>query len=178
VIETARLVLRRWGDHDRDPYYRLCRDSRVMEFLGPLQSRRVTNAFINRQIATLATTTSCLWVVERQSDSAFLGICGMQPGPRDTPLEGRIEIGWRFNYDFWGKGYAREAACASLEWGWRHLDTDSIWAITIPANTRSWGLMERLGLVRQHDLDFDHPALDRDDPHSHHIVYRGDRPLA
>ncbi len=58
----------------------------------------------------------CFWIVERREDGAMLGFCGLKPGPADTPIEGRVEIGWRLRADAWGKGYAREAAQASLDW--------------------------------------------------------------
>jgi hypothetical protein len=49
-------------------------------------------------------------------------------------------------------------------------------AITTLANTRSWGLMERLGMVRHPDEDFDHPDLAEGDPLRPHILYRIQRP--
>ena len=53
-----------------------------------------------------------------------------------------------------------------------------ITAITVPANTRSWGLMERIGMARVTDGDFDHPNLAPGDPLRRHILYRIDRPTA
>lgn len=44
--------------------------------------------------------------------------------------------------------------------------------MTVPANVRSWGLMERLGMERMRELDFEHPALAEGDPLRPHIVYR------
>ena len=111
----------------------------------------------------------CFWAIERREDAALLGLCGLLP-PR-PPLE-HIEIGWRLGRAFWGKGYAREAAAASLAWGWRNLATDTIDAITVPANTRSWGLMERLGMHRVAGGDFDHPAVPDGSPLKRHILYR------
>src|SRR3546814_17049402 len=73
-----------------------------------------------------------------------------------------VEIGWRVRSDAWGAGYAREAAEASIAWGWANLACDAIHAITTVANVRSRGLMERLGMKRLPDLDFDHPAVPAD----------------
>lgn len=106
----------------------------------------------------------------------FLGFCGLKPGPIDTPLEDRIEIGWRLRIDAWGKGYAKEAAQASLDWGFANTDAPDIWAMTVIDNARSWGLMERLGMARRTDCDFDHPALAPDDPLLRHICYSIARP--
>lgn len=93
-------------------------------------------------------------------------------------IEGKVEIGWRLSHDAWGQGYAREAAAASLDWGFANLDTDRIWAITTPGNIRSWGLMERLGLKRHPQLDFEHPNVADDSPLKQHITYSIARPVA
>jgi RimJ/RimL family protein N-acetyltransferase len=56
--------------------------------------------------------------------------------------------------DAWGRGYAREAADASLKAGFDRFGAEQIIALTITENTESWGLMERLGMVRRPELDF------------------------
>jgi RimJ/RimL family protein N-acetyltransferase len=172
VIETSRLTLRGWRDADLVPFNTMCRDPEVMAHLGPLQSLDETRTVIARQQALQAERGHCFWALERRDDGAFLGFCGLKIAPPGIAgLEGAIEIGWRLRRDAWGKAYAREAAEASLEWGFSDLPVDRIIAITTPANVRSWGLMLRLGMARRHDLDFAHPALAADDPLSPHITY-------
>ncbi|MEI9927355.1 MAG: GNAT family N-acetyltransferase [Sphingomonas sp.] len=99
---------------------------------------------------------------------------GSSPGPRTRRSRGEIEIGWRLARGYWGQGYAREAAQASLDWGWANTDAATIAAITTANNLRSWGLMARLGMVRVPGDDFDHPQAP---PHLiPHITYRIARP--
>ena len=176
MIETDRLILRGWRDSDRDPFYAMSRDPRVMAYLGPLAERTETDAAVDRQIALLARDGHCFWAVERRADRAFLGFCGIKPGPDETPIADKPEIGWRLAHDYWGRGYAREAAAASLAWGWAHLLGDSIYAITVRPNARSWGLMERLGMARRPDMDFGHPGVPEDSPLTAHITYEAKRP--
>ena len=174
MIETERLILRRWEDRDRPVFHAQCSDPEVMRYLGPIQTREETDAAVDRQNGCLDSLGYCFWAVERRSDRALLGFCGLKPGAPDTPIADDVEIGWRLGRDYWGRGYAREAAQASLDWGWENLDVPLISAITSLANERSWGLMIRLGMVRVLDGDFDHPkaegALKR------HILYRIGRP--
>jgi RimJ/RimL family protein N-acetyltransferase len=158
MIETERLLLRGWTDADRVPFHAMCTDPRVMAFIGPLQSRAESDEGIDRQIGALASHGHCFWAIERREDGRFLGFCGLKPGAAGTPIEGEVEIGWRLAVEHWGQGYAAEAARASLAWGWEHLDVPGIAAITVEQNARSWGLMERLGMRRALDADFDHPA--------------------
>ncbi|OAN59985.1 GNAT family N-acetyltransferase [Sphingomonas sp. TDK1] len=158
MIETERLLLRGWTDADRDPFHAMCRDPQVMAFIGPLQTREESDAGIDRQIEFLHSHGHCFWAMERREDAQFLGFCGIKPGAAGTPVEGEIEIGWRLAVPHWGHGYAREAARATLAWTWQHSDAASVAAITVEGNVRSWGLMERLGMQRALDQDFDHPG--------------------
>lgn len=177
MIETERLILRPWRDGDRAPYHAICRDPEVMRFLGPPQSRAESDAAVDRMIASQAQHGFCLWVVQRRDDEALLGFCGLKLGPPGTPIAGDVEIGWRLGRQHWGSGYAREAATASLDWAWAHLAVPSVAAITVAANARSWGLMERLGMKRKADGDFDHPGVPDGSPLKRHILYRIARPL-
>ncbi len=176
-IETDRLILREWCDADAEAVYLTGQDPRVMEFLGPLESTKQAQRLIAGQIVNQRLFGHCFWPVVRRSDDALLGYCGLNRGPEGNPLDGKIEIGWRLAHSAWGHGYAREAASASINWAWSNLPDDAVWSITTLANIRSWGLMERLGMTRRHDLDFDHPALVTDNPLRPHITYVIERPL-
>jgi len=177
MIATGRLVLRGWTDADRPIFHAHCSDPEVMRYLGGVQTRSQTDAALDRQRDHLERDGYCFWAVERADDGALLGFCGLKPGPPDTPLDGAVEIGWRLARAYWGQGYAREAAAASLAWGWANLPAERIGAITVPANAASWGLMERLGMRRAPEDDFDHPAVPIDSPLRRHVTYWAERPI-
>lgn len=174
-LETARLILRDWHDADRNPWHAMSRDPQVMATIGPPKTRAESDAQIDRLIAQSAANGHTVWALERREDGAFLGFCGLTIG-EFHPIDGQIEIGWRLWGKEWGRGYAREAALACLDWGWARLDAERIWAITTPGNFRSWGLMERLGMVRHPELDFAHPKVPEGDPLKPHITYSIGRP--
>ncbi|WP_371815490.1 GNAT family N-acetyltransferase [Erythrobacter sp. JK5] len=94
------------------------------------------------------------WVVERKADGAVLGFCGLKRCTEEAGPLGMMEAGWRLREDAWGKGYAKEAAEATLDLGFTRFDADEIIALTVEKNTASWGLMLRLGMERRRDLDF------------------------
>jgi RimJ/RimL family protein N-acetyltransferase len=73
-------------------------------------------------------------------------------------------MGWRLDRAYWGQFYAFEAAEAVIDDGFGRLGLDEIVAYTVPANRRSWGRMERLGMSRDPSEDFDHPACPRRAP--------------
>lgn len=172
TISTPRLKLRTWRDSDRMPFQMMCADPKVMEHLGGPQSASEANAAIERGIACQAKHGHCFWAVERKSDFAFIGFCGLKvsdiPG---SPVEGEIEIGWRLRRDAWGQGFAKEAAYASFDWGFSNLSCERIVALTTSANTRSWGLMDRLRMRRRPELDFVEPS----NPPTSIIVYSRSR---
>jgi RimJ/RimL family protein N-acetyltransferase len=175
MIETERLILRPWRDADHALFAQMGRSPAVMQHLGPLQTDAGVAQAIARQRGFQAAHGYCFWAIERRADGAFLGFCGLKPGTVG-PIEGEIEIGWRLREDAWGLGYAREAAAASIAWGWANLDAPRIMAITTPANSASWGLMIRLGMTRRPDLDFGHPQFVAGHPLFEHITYELMRP--
>ncbi|WP_326524318.1 GNAT family N-acetyltransferase [Sphingomonas sp.] len=174
MIETQRLILRRWRQEDIAPFHAMGQDTEVMRFIGPPMSLADCEAAKARMDAFADTTGSCFWAVERRSDGAFLGFCGIKPGPDGTPIAGAAEIGWRLRRDAWGQGYAREGAAACIARGWSD-GLDHISAITVAANEQSWGLMERLGMTRVTNGDFDHPAVPDGSPLKRHRTWRIDR---
>lgn len=177
MIETERLILRGWRDEDLDPFAAISADPEVMRHLNGVIDREAAAEVIARQNHLLARDGHCFWAVKRKADRAFLGFCGLRMGGHpDTPVSDELEIGWRLRRDAWGQGYAREAAGASIAWGWESSDRPRIAAWTVPANRASRGLMARLGMRPRPDLDFDHPLFAAGHPLRRHIVYTVERP--
>ncbi|MFC3713160.1 GNAT family N-acetyltransferase [Sphingoaurantiacus capsulatus] len=176
MIETERLLVRPWQDSDRAPFAEMGQDPEVMATLGPLMSRAEVDAAVDRLMAHQAKHGFCFWALERKADGMFLGFCGLKAEAAAPHLAGELETGWRLRRDAWGGGYAREAAEASLGWALANTSYKRVIAITTPGNVRSWGLMERLGMHRLADGDFDHPSVPDGDPLKPHITYAIDRP--
>lgn len=176
MIDTERLVLRRWRAADVAPFYEMSRDPEVMRHLGPPMDVAACEATVVRMNALCDATDDCFWAIERRSDGAFLGFCGIKPGPEGTPIAALPEIGWRLARSAWGAGYAREAAAACLDRAWQR-GTPRVHAITVPANGRSLALMARLGMAQVDGGDFDHPALAAGDPLRRHVHFSIGQPL-
>jgi ribosomal-protein-alanine N-acetyltransferase len=173
MITTDRLILRRPEPRDRAPLHAMWADPAVMADLGPVKDEQGSDAAIARH-ASYAPLG--FWAVEHRGDGATIGFCGLKPGAPDTPITGMLEIGWMLAVPYWGAGYAREAAAASLAWGWANRPEDAIVAITARSNAKSRRLMERLGMAHDPALDFDHPQFAADDPRRDTVTYRIMRP--
>lgn len=173
MIETARLVLRPPEPRDFDALHAMWSDPEVMRDLGPVKSPADSEATIARHLGYGPSHGLGFQVVERREDRAILGFCGLKPGAPATPIADEVEIGWMFARAHWGRGYAREAAEATLGWGWANRDAHRIVAITAACNAASRVLMERLGMMWI--ADFDHPAI-RDSRLRASVAYAIQRP--
>lgn len=176
MIETARLVLRAPQAADEAALHAMWSDARVMADLGPLKSRADSAATIARHARYRATQGLGFWTTLRKDQGAVIGFCGLKPGAADTPIAGDLEIGWMLAAAHWRQGFAREAAEASLAWGWAHRDALRIVAITAAQNAASRALMVRLGMVHHPERDFVHPNFAADDARGVTVAYAIDRP--
>jgi RimJ/RimL family protein N-acetyltransferase len=88
------------------------------------------------------------------------------------PFAPAVEIAWRLHPDWWGHGYATEGAVASLQQGFTVGGLPEIVAITTTVNVRSQAVMERIGMTRVLDGDFDHPSVPVGSPLRRHVLYR------
>lgn len=177
MIETERLLLRPWREVDKAAFHAMVNTPAMMVHFGGLKSAEHHAALIDGQMAQQAKHGHCMWAVENRETGELVGICGVRIGGHaGTPVPEELEIGWRVAERFWGMGIAREAAEASMAWGWRNTDRPRIAAWTTIGNERSWGLMKRLGMERRADLDFHHPQFAADEPSGAMIVYAIDRP--
>lgn len=161
MLETERLVLRDWREEDAEPFIRHTNTPAVMRWLGGVQTEEVARqAILGRVMRWQRERGFTFWVVERKADGALLGFCGLKLADTEgSPIEGEYEVGWRLREDAWGRGYAKEAAMASLDHAFGALGAERVVAVTYKENEPSWGLMERLGMKRREDLDFDDPRF-------------------
>ena len=176
-LETERLVLRNWRDEDWEPFFRHTNTPPVMRWLGGLLDEEAQAKMRERLPLVAQEHGHCFWVVERKADGGhlageMLGFCGLKRANMVGGPMGDFEVGWRFREDAWGKGYAKEAAIASIDAGFNRFEALEIIALTIAENAASWGLMERLGMHRRPELDFRCPDFL---PEKMTIVYSLDR---
>jgi RimJ/RimL family protein N-acetyltransferase len=171
-IQTPRLLLREWRDEDVEPFCRINADERVCEFLGKTITREETRAMVERNRVDFQEQGFGLWALEVKGGPAFIGYTGLGIPSFQAHFTPCVEIGWRLAFEHWGKGYATEAAKAVLNHAFTRLEIAEIIAITVPNNRRSRAVMEKIGMKRDWDGDFDYPMLPPDHPLSRHVLYR------
>jgi len=159
VIGTERLILRDWRAEDAEPFIRHTNTPEVMRWLGGVRDeaalRDVILSVFPRWQAERGFT---FWAVERREDGELLGFCGLKRADDEgTRIKGWVEIGWRLRQSASGFGYAKEAATASLDFAFQRVGAERVVALTVIGNRPSWRLMERLGMTRRPDLDYEGP---------------------
>jgi RimJ/RimL family protein N-acetyltransferase len=165
-LRTDRLLLRRWRDSDRAPFAALNADPVVMEHLPGPMTRARSDEFVDRIEAWFDDNGWGLWAVEVPGVAPFIGFTGLWSAAHVTGDE--METGWRLSAHAWGRGYAPEAATAALRFAFTVLARPEVVSFTSVGNTNSQRVMQKIGLRRRPDRDFDHPGVD---PAAHpHLV--------
>lgn len=172
IIQTERLILRLWKPEDVQPYYEINQDLEVVRYLrGPLTMEQVQD-FIVAANAHYDRHGYTVWAVELKETGELIGFIGLNYVDWKALFTPAVEIAWRLGSQFWGSGYATEGARAVLEYGFMVLGLKKIVAFTVPANVRSIRVMEKIGLQRDKNGDFNHPKLSLDHPLSYHVLYK------
>ncbi|MEV8371682.1 GNAT family N-acetyltransferase [Kribbella sp. NPDC056861] len=149
---TERLLLRPFRDDDLPAWAHLNADPEVMKYLGSPLSRAQSDeiaAAVNRRHAIDGTG---FLAIERRSDGAFLGAGGLQHEPW---YPDDMELGWRLAREYWGNGYATEAAASWLDYAFNDLDLPEVISITDVPNAKSIAVMKRLGMTFNHAAELE-----------------------
>jgi len=167
---VEKLRLRQWKEEDRDAFAEMNANPRVMALLLKRLSREESDALFDRIRAHIDEKGWGLWAVD--FDSELAGWTGLNEPRFKSHFTPCVEIGWRLIPEFWGKGIATRAAQQALRYGFEEVGLEEIVSFTTLQNVRSIRVMERLGMVRDEEGDFDHPMVPEGHPLLKHVLYR------
>jgi RimJ/RimL family protein N-acetyltransferase len=170
-FSTERLFLRQWRIADREPFAALNADQQVMEFFPAPLDRSASDAMVDRCQSLIAERGWGLWAVETRDTQDFIGFVGLHIPSADLPFSPCVEIGWRLAVQYWGQGFATEAAKGALRVGFELLGLSEIVSFTAVSNLRSRAVMERLGMQEAEET-FEHPSVPVNSPLRQHCLYR------
>jgi RimJ/RimL family protein N-acetyltransferase len=142
-LETQRLVLRPFREEDLDDYAEMCGDTLVMKYLGGAPLNRMDSW---RNMATVVGHWQLRgfgpWAVEELASGQLVGRVGCWR-PEGWP---GLELAWTLRRQFWGKGYATEAARAALDVAFSHLAQSHVISMIHIENEASLRVARRLGM--------------------------------
>jgi ribosomal-protein-alanine N-acetyltransferase len=170
MIETSRLILRPWRQSDLPLFAEQNADPVVMRFLSGVLTREQSDAYVASAERHLAEHGFGKWAVEAPGVAPFIGAVGLSWVKFTAAFTPVVEVAWRLHRQYWGHGYATEAARAAIEDGFTRVGLPEVVALTALDNRASMRVMERLGMTRT--IEFDHPLVPEGNPLRRHILYR------
>jgi len=148
VIETHSLILRHLTINDANELAAIYADPIVMKFYPRLWTYAQTKQQIERTIATYEKLGFGLWATIYKANNKFIGRCGLVPQLVDKQQE--IEVSYLLAKEYWGKGLATEAACASRDYGFE-IGCDRLISLIDPGNIASQKVALKTGLTYEKD---------------------------
>jgi len=148
ILQTERLALRWFTEHDADFILALLNDAGWLQHIGDRGVRTADDArawIATRLVDGYWRQGFGFWAVERRATGELLGLCGLIH--RDTLPE--VDVGYAFMPAHRGHGYAREATAACLDYARDALGLRRVLAITSPANRASQRVLEAAGMQLQ-----------------------------
>ncbi len=164
VLETDRLLLRRFSHEDIDNLARLYADPDTMCFFGGPRDRAGAEDEVKwclDQYERNITTGGCgpaFWATILKSEGRFVGRCGMLPQEVDGKAE--LEIAYMIARPYWNQGLATEAARGLKTWGFEHYNFPRLISTIVPGNIASIRVAQKNGMHYEKATEFDGIAHD------------------
>jgi len=145
---------------------------RVMEHFPFALSRAQSDDIAARIQAHFEQHGFGLWAAEIPGVTPFAGFIGLSVPHFEADFMPCVEIGWRLDERYWGRGYATEGARAVAKYAFDSLHLEELVSLTVPENSRSRRIMEKLGMTHSAADDFDHPRVPDGHRLRRHVLYR------
>jgi ribosomal-protein-alanine N-acetyltransferase len=148
VCETERLRVRQWTPDDAEAAFAIYGDPEVWRFLGGAADADVkqTRAGLRWVAGEYARTPGFgLWAAVEQETGEVVGAVALRllDGGPD------VEVAYHIARRHWGRGFATEAACGAIRYGFEVLELPRVVAVVNPANIASRRVLDKCGLVYQ-----------------------------
>lgn len=144
LLETNRLLLRRFTLDDIDAYNELGTNPQIIRYVGnqPFASldvaRETLTAAPLKDYATYGYgRLACVW----KQTGQVIGFCG----PKFLPDTGEVDLGYRFLPNFWGMGLATESGLAAIDYARHQLGLQRLVGWVHPDNVASARVLTKLG---------------------------------
>ena len=135
-LETERLIIRDFKLSDIDDLYEIFSDDEVMEYIEPVYDRNKTLNFLKEFCIEHKGAFAC---VNKENEKVIGYIIFNE-------YEDKVyELGWIFNKEYWGKGYAYESCDAVIKYAFSEMKIHKIFSETVD-NIKSVNLMKKLGM--------------------------------
>ena len=146
VMETERLILRRYTMADFDALYEILSDPETMAHYPKPYDEAGVRRWLSWSLDNYEKYGFGLWAVELKETGEFIGDCGLTMQNIDG--EWLPEIGYHIHKAHWRRGYAGEAARAVRDWAFTNRDFDRLYSYMKHTNIASWSTAASVGMKR------------------------------
>ncbi|MFD3519230.1 GNAT family N-acetyltransferase [Streptomyces sp. NPDC058653] len=148
-IRTPRLLLRRWTDDDLAALAEINSDPQVMRWIGDgsVLDLDETAGDIERWEEEWDDEGFGIFAVELLASGELIGCAGLSVPGSPPEVQHEVEISWRLGAQFWGQGYASEAAHAVLEFALQDRGLERVVAVNRISNEESENVLRKLDMV-------------------------------
>ena len=149
ILETERLILRRWKESDAESLYEYAKDADIGLPAGWPPHKSVEESL--DIIRTVFCGPYCFAICEKDNNRA-IGAIELKTKDRTdmTDKDDECELGYWLGKQFWGRGYVPEAARELLRFGFQALGMTTVWCGFYEGNEKSKRVQEKLGFVYHH----------------------------
>ncbi len=162
LFTSARLGYRNWTEKDKIPFYQMNANPQVMQHFPNKLNQTESDELWQRLYDHYIDYGYTYFAVDELSSNQLIGFIGIKNQNYQYQYTPFVDIGWRLDPKFWGKGYATEGAKACLDFGFNTVKLNEIYAVAVNSNSNSFRVMEKIGMIK---IDtFNHPAMKEDHP--------------
>ena len=149
LFETERLYVRQFTEADLDNLYLLSSDPVVMQYIRAPISLEACRDLLNELIEGYKTHPySGRFAIIEKSRQQYAGNFLL----RYSSFMGGTETGYALLQHAWGRGYATELTKAGLQFAFKYLQQEMVYAITDPLNAASQKVLLKCGFVQRHNF--------------------------
>lgn len=152
MIETPRLLLREFTEDDFPALQAIVSNPETMRFSDGVESEPAARARLAAFRRSYAERGFGKWAVEVKQGGKIAGYCGFGVEEFDGRTE--LELGFRLLPEFWGRGFATEAALGCSRHAFDRLGFSRFWGFASPANVASLRVLGKIGMSLLGDRTF------------------------
>ncbi|WP_103070378.1 GNAT family N-acetyltransferase [Aquimarina sediminis] len=151
---SKRLILGRTKSEDVDEFYKIYADPKTNKFNpnGPLTDKHIASQIIQKSIEHWEKHKFGMWTIRtKENPDKIIGFGGLSYRKYEDTL--KLNLGYRFNKEYWGNGYATELATYAVHHGLITLGKKEVFALVRPNHIASIKILEKSGMKLIGKLD-------------------------
>lgn len=143
MLETERLILRKWTMNDLDDFYEYCKSPLVgpnagwMPHMNKLDSKEILKKLIEDNET---------WAIVYKENNKVIGSIGLHKDEKRSGVHSKM-MGYVLSDEYWGRGIMTEAAKIAIKYAFEDINIDVLSVYHYPFNKRSENVIKKCGFI-------------------------------